>query len=252
MININELESRWLKYKIKLFLPYIVISISVMIIFLIVYFYFQYTAEIKIETKNPKIDLKPKIVLQKKIKTETVHKEIEEEIKEIPIVEKTVLVPSLNFMNKNSRNSIPDYKEIEEIYFNPSKKKIEKKIEIIEPLVENIKKEKNGGVVISRKNTKSDIEHVKKRFQKSNNPALSLFIAKKYYELGKYNQAYNYALLTNEINNEIDASWIIFAKSLVKLGKKDKAITMLKKYINHSNSNSARILLDNITSGKLK
>ena len=250
MININELESRWLNYKIKLFLPYVLIFVSVVVIFLILYFYFASTAEINIETNSVKIDLKNKIVSETKVQIQ--NKEIKIDKKEMAVVEKTVLMPSLNFMNKNSINSIPDYREIEEIYFNPSKKKIEKKIEIIEPLVENIKKEKNGGVVISRKNTKSDIEHVKKRFQKSNNPALSLFIAKKYYELGKYNQAYNYALLTNEINNEIDASWIIFAKSLVKLGKKDKAITMLKKYINHSNSNSARILLDNITSGKLK
>ena len=83
----------------------------------------------------------------------------------------------------------------------------------------------------------------------NNNPALSLFAAKKYYELGVYDQAYNYALITNNINSDIDDSWIIFAKSLVKLDKKDKALKVLSKYINQSHSAEAKILFDDILSG---
>jgi tetratricopeptide (TPR) repeat protein len=86
----------------------------------------------------------------------------------------------------------------------------------------------------------------------NNNPALSLFVAKKYYELGDYAQAYNYALITNQINRDIEASWIIFTKSLVKLNKRDQAIQTLKDYIESSSSNTARILLEEIQSGKFK
>jgi hypothetical protein len=39
---------------------------------------------------------------------------------------------------------------------------------------------------------------------------------------------------------------------LVKLGKKQKAIEALRAYIKVSNSNNARLLLDNIRTGKFK
>lgn len=105
---------------------------------------------------------------------------------------------------------------------------------------------------IKRQDAYSDIDEIIKRFKKSNNPALSLFIAKKYYELGEYREAYNYALVTNELNKEIEASWILFAQSLVKLGDRDKAVKVLKEYANQSHSNRATLLLDDILSGKFK
>ena len=55
-------------------------------------------------------------------------------------------------------------------------------------------------IQINKQNTDDDIKHVIKRFKKNNNPALSLFIAKKYYDQGKYSKSYNYALITNGIN----------------------------------------------------
>ena len=79
-----------------------------------------------------------------------------------------------------------------------------------------------------------------------------ILIAKKYYELGEYHKAYNYALITNQIDRDIEASWIIFAKSLVKLKQKDMAIKTLKQYLESSHSSSAKILLDEILSGKFK
>lgn len=115
-----------------------------------------------------------------------------------------------------------------------------------------LKKKIVSRINIKRQDTQKDIQDVIKRFKKSNNPALSLFIAKKYYELEDFNKAYNYALITNGINNNIEDSWLIFAKSLVKLNKKSKAVETLKKYIGHSDSYRAKILLENIKSGKLQ
>jgi two-component SAPR family response regulator len=96
------------------------------------------------------------------------------------------------------------------------------------------------------------MEGIIKRFKKNNSPALSLFIAKKYYEAEDYHNAYNYALITNNINREIESSWIIFSKSLVKLGKKELAIKTLQEYTGQSKSRSAKILLDEIQTGKFK
>ena len=151
----------------------------------------------------------------------------------------------------------------------PSKVIVKKQIEMIVPSVKKmqnslqpyyISKKANTKstqptskkISIKRQNTQDDIHDIIKRFKNNNNPALSLFVAKKYYELGNYHQAYNYSLITNKINKEIKVSWIIFAKSLVKLGKRDKAISILKKYIQQSHSSSAQILLDEIRTGKFQ
>ena len=50
----------------------------------------------------------------------------------------------------------------------------------------------------------------------------------------------------------MDESWIIFAKSLVKLGKTEQAKKTLQAYIGESNSDSARSLLDSIERGSFK
>jgi tetratricopeptide (TPR) repeat protein len=142
------------------------------------------------------------------------------------------LSPSLDLMKKmqNTDSVILDKLLVKTVSTQPTSKKIS----------------------IKRQNTQNDIHDIIKRFKKNTKPALSLFVAKKYYELGNYHQAYNYSLITNKINKEIKVSWLIFAKSLVKLGKKDKAISTLKKYIKQSHSSSAQILLDEIRTGKFQ
>ena len=109
-----------------------------------------------------------------------------------------------------------------------------------------------ANINITKRTSQKDIKDVIRRFKKSNNPALSLFIAKKYYELGKYDKSYNYALITNQIDKNIEASWLIFSKSLVKLGKRKMAINTLRQYIKQSDSPKAKRLLNEILSGKFR
>ncbi|MCJ7765185.1 MAG: CDC27 family protein, partial [Thiovulaceae bacterium] len=98
----------------------------------------------------------------------------------------------------------------------------------------------------------SELNSVIRRFEEQKNPALSLFIAKKYYAQGSYEEAYNYALETNKLNPNIEDSVLIFSQSLVKLGKREEAITTLKAYLDRSNSTEATSLLDKIEKGKFK
>jgi hypothetical protein len=145
------------------------------------------------------------------------------------------------------------YKKSKEVH--KKKKKIAPQTTIIEKKeIVKIKPEvlPRKKIIITRKETRDDIKNVIKRFKVSNNPALSLFVAKKYYEIKNYRQSYNYALITNQINKEIESSWIIFIKSLVKLGKKGKAVATLKEYIKASDSNTARLLLEEIQAGKFQ
>lgn len=263
MLNLNDLEHRWLRYKIKVFIPYILILLSLTIIAIILF-----TMNFKKEILTDKLTLNNHKSITKKESTipiQTPDKEINTTTKPKEIFikqsEKLMLSPSLNFMNQIQNNTTPEYQTN-----NISKKT--KNIKLIEPkLVQTSKTtfkptldpspvkedlQKETTINITKRTTTNDINEVVKRFNKNNNPTLSLFIAKKYYEIGDYRKSYNYALITNEINNDIEASWVIFAKSLVKLNETEMAIKVLNEYIKQSNSNRAYLLLDKIQSGKFK
>ena len=107
----------------------------------------------------------------------------------------------------------------------------------------------SGQMLIQREKDMKDIQDVITRFKKNKNPVLSLFVAKRYYQIGNYQQAYNYALITNELDSGIEDSWLIFAKSLYKLEQKDMAIKTLKTYIQESSSVKAKITLDQMEKG---
>ncbi|MFZ2889639.1 tetratricopeptide repeat protein, partial [Sulfuricurvum sp.] len=105
---------------------------------------------------------------------------------------------------------------------------------------------------INRAESKFNINDLQQRFKETSNANLGLFIARYYYDRGEYSEAYNYALKTNSINNKVDESWIIFSKSLVKLGRVDQAKKTLQLYISQSNSEAAHNLLDSIEKGNFK
>jgi len=282
MLNTRDLEERWLKYKIRSYIPHATIVISLVIIVVITSIFLNSDKEKKEMALLPKIKKEKQVehiqTVVTKVTEATLPKNEIVEIKNITAEEvpKTVILasqnnfstsnntpfklsPSLNFMKKMQHSSLPYYQ-------NESRRQQVSSAQIVEEVEEldveeldieensksKVIEEKPKKITIQRRNTSDDIRHIIKRFKKNNNPALSLFIAKKYYELGEYHKAYNYALITNEIDRDIDASWIVFAKSLVKLNQKEMAIKTLKKYVKNSHSSSAKILLDEIVSGKFK
>ncbi|MCK4874345.1 MAG: CDC27 family protein [Sulfurimonas sp.] len=288
MLNINELEIKHKKYKLKSYTPYLTIFISLTVISISAIFLLNYNSVSTVDTNSNTLINKKSLISKEtkprkntnddkaekqetieqtaKIKKETiiVEKQIDKPQEEVIVIkeEKLKLSPSLNFMQKIQSDALPYYEDNTKIQKKPVvKKTIPAKVE--QTIITKIKEEKKvqepklivekkNTINIKRKNDNDDIRHVIKRFKVNNNPALSLFVAKKYYQLGEYDKAYNYALITNEINNDIEASWIVFAKSLVKLQKRDMAIKTLKKYISHSHSSQAKLLLDEILSGKFK
>lgn len=115
-----------------------------------------------------------------------------------------------------------------------------------------VSKPKKSSISIIAKQDEEDIKDVIRRFKKNKNPALSLFIARQYYKTERYQKAYNYALITNNINSDIEDSWLIFARSLVKLDQKKMAKKALSSYIDTSDSARAKILLDEIIHGEFR
>jgi hypothetical protein len=115
--------------------------------------------------------------------------------------------------------------------------------------IDGMEDEQQTNLIIIKQNINDDIQDILNRFKDTNNPALSLIIAKKYYNSGDYAKAYDYSLITNDIDDSINDAWIIFAKSLVKLNKKYKAMDALNTYIEKSHSPEAQMLLNDIESG---
>ena len=207
--------------------------------------------------------------------------EIKKKSESTQTVNKHLMKPSLGFMkrmekdqSRESKNNVeqtssvlkhkqkvPSFKNEEPPHKKSTQKNLKKLLRSVEnssaPIKENIntfKTQPSSDKVISivRQRDNKDLRDVINRFEKNKSPALSLFIAKRFYALGDYQQAYNYALITNEINSNIEDSWIIFAKSLVKLGQKDMAISTLNSYISHSHSLNAKLLLRDIAKGSFK
>ncbi len=275
MLNIPELEKKWLRYKIKSFIPHVIILLSFFVI-LILFLTFISEDTMNAVKHEPTITVSSveqdsnSYLMSKKHKIEPVYIKQKNEVMSNsqlpPSSSKLELKPSFTFMQEMQDSMQPYYES--EKQENSSLSKVEQKTpssvvtttDVTEVKEEGMQKETPQDEVfeepikinIQRKNTKNDIQEIIRRFKKNNNPALSLFVAKKYYELGDYSQSYNYALITNQLNRDIEASWIIFSKSLVKLGKQDMAIKTLKEYIQYSHSERAMLLLNEITSGKFK
>ncbi|WP_457748310.1 hypothetical protein [Sulfurimonas sp.] len=244
MLNIHDLEKRWKIYKFKSFLPYFIIGITLLVVIPILYIFYtsKNSKTINIPIQEPIIEkktiIKKEIAPQKSLQIQKTNQN------------KTIqtLQPSMNFMKNIQYEAFQIQLQKKQSPIKKTRKKI--KSAIIQENIQNITPKIN--ITIQRKETQNDIYEIIQRFKKNNNPALSLFVAKKYYELGKYEQSYNYALITNQINSKIEASWIIFTKSLVKLHKRNKAIHTLQEYIKVSHSSNAEILLNEIKSGKFR
>lgn len=266
MLNIVELERRWLRYKIKSYIPHLSIVISLVVIFILGLFFYSsketaptphvekkvtHTIVAQPIKKDVKAIVKEKIVQSKDIATAEKNSQ-----NVVSTYTKQELTPSMDFMRR-IQNSVQPYmteetsKEFTTVAHQQTKKSTSK-TPTKQEAIQTVEQTPPPKINIQREDTKNDIRDIIKRFQHNKNPALSLFVAKKSYELGDYKQAYNYALITNTINSDIETSWIVFAKSLVKLGKTEKAIQTLKKYIKYSNSGNAKILLENIISGKFR
>jgi len=100
-------------------------------------------------------------------------------------------------------------------------------------------------------NNKDAYKEVEKRFRLGHDVDDSLFLAKAYYLKGQYKKAEYWALQTNKINENIEESWLIFAKAKVKRGQKNEAMRILEAFINRSDSSEAKVLLEKIKKGAI-
>ena len=275
MLNIHDLERRWLTYKIKSYIPLAsgVTATIIALILIIIYLPNEEKAQAKVQEPI----IKKEVVVEKAIpkqETQVVlniavpqnttpdKEELVKIVQQEPSAKESstlVLKPSLHFMD-NIEDGISPYVDEDYALQEPMQRTIPTQSPNAHysttnnavPVTTIPVKEKKSGLSITSKNHKDDLKDVIRRFKKNKNPALSLFIAKRYYADGKYQQSYNYALMTNEIDKTIEESWLIFSKSLVKLGQHELAINTLRSYIKNSRSTTAQVLLRKIEAGTFR
>lgn len=253
MLDIHNLERRWLKYKIKSYLPYMATVFALLLLVIIV--------SILLEPKDNAVPKPPQVVL--KNPNPVTFNQIK-----VPVSPNntTVLEPSMEFVRALSESSQPitsssppentKIKSISQTVTQPPLPPIAKTLSLPDQQPSPTKVQppltSNMTLTVNRKESTLDIAELEQRFKETSNANLGLFIARYYYDHENYSEAYNYALKTNTVNSRIDESWIIFSKSLVKLGKTDQAKKTLQLYISQSGSDAAKGLLDTIEKGNFK
>ncbi|MEA2047809.1 MAG: hypothetical protein U9O64_05110 [Campylobacterota bacterium] len=91
---------------------------------------------------------------------------------------------------------------------------------------------------------------VERRFKHTHDTDDSLFLARSYYKHKQYKKSEYWALETNKVDSNIEESMLIFVKSKMKLGNKNEARNILKRYIKKTNASEAKKLLYRIENGK--
>ncbi|ADR33384.1 hypothetical protein Sulku_0718 [Sulfuricurvum kujiense DSM 16994] len=246
MLDIHTLERRWLKYKIKSYAPYIISALLLLVL--------SITALSLLNGKESESF----VTKDQNSSSEKAHSSLE---KTDDSESSNLLEPSMEFVQSFQPSepeiSAPVAVAPKQTQLTQNSIPIPKVLNVpdsgqIQAIAVSSSTKNDKPASLKYNETKMDIESVIRRFKETSDPNLGLFIARYYYAQGNYNDAYNFALKTNNINNKMDESWIIFSKSLVKLGKMDQAKKTLKLYIAESNSDTARSLLDSIEQGTFK
>lgn len=235
MLDVPLLERRWLKYKLKRSLPYLALAAILFIIIISTLVVLKHTTSIPKEPVKEKI---PSV-----IPTNEAAMILEPSMQFVQSLPTTApeVSPS-NPLNIATKVVIPQ-KSILQVVIPPIKPSATSTT-IVPSVVHPSSLKKASS--INRDTVEFDIHEIEERFQNNSNPHLGLYIARYHYDHGNYSESYNYALKTNAINNTMEESWLIFAKSMVKLGKTDQAKKALQQYISQSNSESARNLLESL------
>lgn len=256
MLDIKKLERRWLKYKLKSYAPYLILTL-LLLLSLVAFFIW-----INVDKNTQKVITRDPITKPSQPLVSTVNAPINDE-------NTTMLEPSMDFVQSFQNTPLeetptaPTTVKNKPLQTTTSIPPVPKTLSMPEftpatvtppPTISSSMKSKNQEALSINRNNESklDINELQRRFKETSNANLGLFISRYYYDHGNYEEAYNYALKTNNVNNRIDESWIIFSKSLVKLGRVDQAKKTLQLYIQQSNSESARGLLDAIERGNFK
>lgn len=87
------------------------------------------------------------------------------------------------------------------------------------------------------------VESLEERFMQTPTYDRAIEIAEHYLRLGAYHEALKWSLEANEIDNEKEQSWAIFATASAQLGRKEQAAESLRAYLRTRTSQRLNALL---------
>ncbi|MDR0666242.1 MAG: hypothetical protein LBF71_02410 [Campylobacteraceae bacterium] len=255
--EIMTLEERWKEYKnrilfkklVVIFLTLIFIA-SLTLLFLVLREVLKNNDEtVEVQANNTSvIEQTPAAVsnitvLDENLENKSIQNNDDLEVNKSAVVQsppvntpKTVVPTANNFSNANTDNSRPSSKSEQQ---PPAIQTI------ITPPVEN--------KIFIETNDIQNIDELIKKFETSNNIVFATMISEEYFDRKNYKKSLEWALRANEIDPQNELSWIMFARSQVKLGKREDAIRALEIYTDYAKgAASAANLLKNIRSGEYK
>ena len=126
---------------------------------------------------------------------------------------------------------------------------VNKQSETVQPIRKiTIKKKPKISIDMQEVDT---IKYLKDRYYSTSSIVFALMLSEEYYFDKKYKSSLKWALIANDIDAQNTKSWYWFAKSKVKLNKKEDAIKALKAYLSNNSSKKLSTLLEKIETGDI-
>lgn len=273
MHKVEELEQRWFRYRFKKVVsPIFAVSITTLMLSGTYYLYQtdgseifdtpiseQVTAVLGVSMKaeNTDLDMSTFAVVEKNNELNKVVKAEEPKmLKEmalepiIPVIDLEKEERIKDTTVKKAANDAHLVSAKQNAYLTSKELAAVSKVQSV-PRVESVPRPHKTKKMEFTTSSENYLEIMKDKFVKSKNPRDALLLAKTYYKEGQYQDAEQWALTANKLNNALEESWLIFAKAKVKLDKREEAIKVLASYFKRSNSIEAKRLIGQIKTGKL-
>ena len=259
MLNVNEirnLENSWKKYKRKKYLLYLPIF-GIFIAIILFYFLFFYKFHV-INKNNCNFSNKHCLISDNNKQNSDISLKKEKNI----TIKKRKKINYNNDFKVLSLNT----KFLNHIYANKNKN-IPKKNKISKKIIENktIKTKSNNitkpttdkhiskkQIILISSQKLDRIDYYKEKYFNSGKIVYANLISQIFYNEAKYKKSLKWAIIANNIDSLNEKSWILFAKSKVKIGQKQDAINALEAYLRFNKSKKISLLLSNIKNGVMK
>ena len=227
MYNVEKLEQEWIHYRRKKILYPLGATIGLGLIVFSLFLYMSSRTPIVDQNKTKPTNMSMQEGLRNH--TNEIAKETEAKLDTL-----AVEVPSLSPEKRQERPNVG------QIIFQEEGTKAQR----------TTRKRKNLLIQVTERGGKDIARDIENRFEFAKDTSDSLFLAKYYYDKSNYHKAEKWALETNKLDNKIEESWLIFAKSLARQGKRIESLKVLKAFLEQGGSTKARVLMDKIRRGK--
>lgn len=271
-LEILELEKKVFKYRLKKHLPYFILS-ALFFLLSIIGFIFYATSlhsvtskeNISVPATSPienNLSTTPNTIVSAYVPLKEQNVTDETLLLQLPLIGKKSLEQKDSYLPEPTQSQVKvstqeeelenrvlirkTSKNEEESFYRNKEDKIDTSL-LPPPLLEE---QKSKGVIKIETQEVNSIKYLKERFEKSHNIIFALMLAEEYYISKNYQDSNKWSIIANTIDADNEKSWILFAKSKLKLGQKQDAISALEAYLKNNKSKVAQNLLTQITSGE--